>query len=347
MPRPLRLEFPDACYHVICRGNARLPIFREDADKELLVDRLVHFAELFRVEVRAYCVMANHVHVHLRTREPNLGAFMRSFLTSFTSMYNHKHRSCGHVFQGRYKAFVVEDSKAYVAKVTQYIHLNPVRVRSLASKPPAARHDAALHCPWSSYGQIMGFRRCPSWLHRDAVLKGWGQGLAEKRGAYRAAMELQVLGGIADPVEEAAARAVLGSERFTDRLRRGLNDLKENLDLRRESSQHRRLSSWQSLESVLAAVGGAYDSGAEEMLRRHNRNCEARQVLLYLAATLCRGRYSLAELGQRLGPVSLAAISNARAKMVRRLRDDQKLRARVEAIALGLRARVVKDKLED
>jgi hypothetical protein len=52
-------------------------------------------------------------------------------------------------------------------------------------------------------------------------------------------------------------------------------------------------------------------------------------------------------LGQRLGPVSLAAISNARAKMVRRLRDDQKLRARVEAIALGLRARVVKDKLED
>ena len=193
----------------------------------------------------------------------------------------------------------------------------------------------------------MGFRRCPSWLHRDAVLKGWGQGLAEKRGAYRAAMELQVLGGIADPVEEAAARAVLGSERFTDRLRRGLNDLKENLDLRRESSQHRRLSSWQSLESVLAAVGGAYDSGAEEMLRRHTRNCEARQVLLYLAATLCRGRYSLAELGQRLGPVSLAAISNARAKMVRRLRDDQKLRARVEAIALGLRARVVKDKLED
>ena len=346
MPRPLRLEFPDACYHVICRGNARLPIFRDDADKELFVDRMVHFAELFRVEVRAYCVMVNHVHVHLRTREAHLGAFMRSFLTSFTSMYNHRHHSCGHVFQGRYKAFVVEDSKAYVAKVTQYIHLNPVRVRSLAGKPPAVRHDAALHCPWSSYGQIMGIRRCPSWLHRDAVLKGWGECLGERRGAYRAAMESQMLGGIVDPMEEAAARAVLGSERFTDRLRRGLNDLKENLDLRRESSQHRRLSAWHSLESVVAAVGTAYGSGAEELLRRHNRNCEARQVLLYLAATLCRGRYTLAELGQRLGPVSLAAVSNARAKVARRILGDQEMRARVEAIALNLRSHN-KDKLED
>ena len=78
MPRPLRIEFPGACYHVICRGNARLPIFEDDADKELLLDRMVHFAELFRIEVRAYCLMINHIHIHLRTLEANLGAYMRS-----------------------------------------------------------------------------------------------------------------------------------------------------------------------------------------------------------------------------------------------------------------------------
>jgi len=160
-------------------------------------------------------------------------------------------------------------------------------------------------------------------------------------------MESQLLGGTVDPLGEAAARAVLGSERFTDRLRRGLNDLKENLDLRRESSQHRRLAAWQSLESVLAAVGRAYGSGAEDLLRRHKRNCEARQVLLYLAATLCRGRYSLAELGQELGPISLAAFSNARAKLARRLQEDPGLRARVDAIARGLSVRDTKVKLED
>jgi len=181
MPRPLRIEYPSACYHVICRGNARLPIFENDIDKQLLVDRMAHFAEIFRVEIRAYCVMINHVHIHLRTRDANLGAYMRSFLTSFTSIYNRRHNSCGHVFQGRYKAFLVEDMKAYVGKITQYIHLNPVRIRSLEDAALDVRHQAALDNPWSSYGEIMGRRPCPKWLNRNAVLKGWGKNLAEKR----------------------------------------------------------------------------------------------------------------------------------------------------------------------
>ena len=164
MPRPLRIEFPDACYHVMCRGNARLPVFRADADKELLLDRMVHFADIFRVEIRAYCVMPNHIHMHLRTREANLGAYMRSFLTSFTTIYNHRNDSCGHVLQGRYKAFLVEDARPYVAKVTGYIHLNPVRVAALDDTPSAVRHELAVQCPWSSYGQILGVRPCPSWL---------------------------------------------------------------------------------------------------------------------------------------------------------------------------------------
>lgn len=347
MPRPLRIEFPDACYHVICRGNARLPIFRDDSDKELVLDRMVHFAELFRIEIRAYCVMVNHLHVHLRTREANLGAYMRSFLTSFTSMYNHRHNSCGHVFQGRYKAFLVEDAKAYVARVTHYIHLNPVRIRSLEDSPLGVRHQAALDDRWSSYGQIIGLRRCPEWLHRSAVLKGWGRKLSEKRRNYRASVESCLLADIVDPVEEAAARAVLGSERFTDRFRRGLNDLKENLDVRRESSQHRRLAAWVSLEQVIALVARTYGTSRKQLLRRHNRGCEARQALLYLAATHCRGRYSLTELGQQLGPVSLAAVSNARAKMARRLNDDAELKERIDEMSSVLRSEADKVKLED
>ena len=333
MPRPLRIEFPGACYHVMFRANARLPIFRNDADKELLLDRMAHFAELFRVEIRAYCVMVNHAHIHLRTVEGNLGAYMRSFLTSFTSIYNHRHDSCGHVFQGRYKAFLLEDAKVYRAKVTHYIHLNPARISSLTKKPTNVRHDAALHCDWSSYGQILGLRPCPSWLDRTAVLKGWGKNLSEKRKAYRASVESQLLMEITDPTEEAAAGVVLGSEAFIDRIGRNLSDLKENLDVRRESSQHRKLSSWQPLDSVIEAVGKAYSCPRSELLRRHNRGCEARQVLLYLAATHCRGRYSLAELGQALGPISLAAVSHARTKMLEKMATDPSLERRVMAIS--------------
>lgn len=338
MPRPLRIEFPDACYHVICRGNARLPIFKHDIDKELLLDRMVHFSELFRVEIRAYCVMTNHVHIHLRTRAENLGAYMRSFLTSFTSIYNHRHQSCGHVFQGRYKAYLIEDTKAYVGKVTRYIHLNPVRIHSLEDSPLDLRHQAALDCPWSSYGQIMGIRPCPKWLHRSAVLKGWGSNLAGKRKLYRQSVESSLLADIRHPMEEAAARAVLGSQKFTDRFRQGLNDLKENLEVRRESSQHRKLAAWVSLDQVIAAVGQAYRCQKGQLLRRHNRDCEARQVLLYLAATHCRGRYSLTELGKRLGPVSLSAVSNARTKMVKRMAVDKTLKKRIDEISLLLKS---------
>jgi len=347
MPRPLRIEFPDACYHVMCRGNARLPIFEDNSDKTLLLDRMSHFADLFRVEIRAYCVMVNHVHIHLRTREANLGAYMRSFLTSFTSIYNHRHNSCGHVFQGRYKAFLVEDAKAYVGKVTRYIHLNPVQTKAMRNRSLEVRHDAALHFPWSSYGQIMGVRPCPNWLHRGAVLRGFGQNLAEKRAAYRHAVESALLEDITDPMQEAAAQMVLGSDKFTDRLRRGLNDLKENLDIRRESSQHRRLRSWVDLDLVISAVSEAYGCPKKQLLQRHNRGCEARQVLLYLAATHCRGRYSLAELGKRLGPVSLAAVSNARANLARRLETEQALAKRVHEIGISLGNKHDKVKLED
>ncbi|MBN2451256.1 MAG: transposase [Lentisphaeria bacterium] len=345
MPRPLRIEFPGACYHVMCRGNARLPVFHADADKELLLDRMVHFAAVFRVDLRAYCVMINHLHVHLRTVEGNLGAFMGSFLTSFTSMYNHRHDSFGHVFQGRYKAFLVEDVKAYRAKVTHYIHLNPACIPSLADEAPDVRHEAALHYPWSSYGQILGIRPCLPWLDRDAVLRGWGRNLKEKREAYRSAVEWRLRAGVSDPVAEAAAQTVLGSERFVGRMRRGLMDLKENLDVRRESSQHRKLSSWCSLEEVITAVRDAYRTSRSALMRRHNRGCEARQVLLYLAATHCRGRYSLAELGRSLGPVSLAAVSNARAGLLRKMGADPEVKLRVSAISSNLVADKVK--LED
>jgi len=347
MPRPLRIEFPGACYHVMSRGNARLPIFRDDADKELLVDRMAHFSELFRVELRAYCVMINHVHIHLRTAEANLGAYMRSFLTSFTSIYNHRHSSCGHVFQGRYKAFLVEDAKAYRAKMTQYIHLNPARIPSLAEKPLYVGHDAALHYAWSSYGQILGLRECPPWLDRTAVLKDWGRTLTEKRQAYRTSVESLLLAEITDPGEEAAAGAVLGSERFIDRMRRGLNGLTENLDIRRESSQHRKLNSWHSLEAVIRIVRKAYGCPRSELLRRHNRGCEARQVLLYLAATHCRGRYSLSELGRALGPVTLAAVSRARTKMLRKMEADPQLKRRVTKLAGQLTKGIDKGKVEE
>lgn len=347
MPRPLRIEYPGACYHVICRGNARLPIFQADSDKGLLLDRMVHFAEIFRVEIRAYCVMNNHVHFHLRTQEANLGAFMRSFLTSFTSMYHHRHGTCGHVFQGRYKAFILEDSKAYTGKVTAYIHLNPVRIKTHENKPLDVRHDLALHFPWSSYGRIMGVRSCPPWLDRQAVLSGWGATLTEKRTNYRHAVESSLLVDITDLSEQSAAEAVLGSEAFIDQMRRAMNDLRENVNVRRESTQQRRLTSWRSLDDVVRAVESAYGVPEKKLRRKSKRGCEARQVLLYLAAVHCRGRYALSEIAEQLGPLTISGLDSARTKMMARLRKDKELKSRISQIESSLGSDEYKSKSQD
>ena len=338
MARPLRVEFPDACYHVICRGNFRFPVLREEGDRELLLERLVKYAEIFRVRVRAFCLMVNHFHGYVQTEEANLGRFMQSFLTSFTVSYNRRHHTSGHVFQGRYKAFLVEEDRAYASQVSRYIHLNPVRIPSLDGAPIEVLQRQIRECPWSSYGAVIGLRRCPKWLRRDDILRRWGSTLKERQGGYARYVEQGLTDGMWDPWEAAAAQTIIGSDSFVDRIRRGLTDLAENVNIRSESGQRRNLQAWCCLADVKAAVAEGYDCREQDLLRRHSRNNEARQVLLYLAATHCRGRYTLSDLGLELGPITVGALSRARGLMAGRIRQSEALKARVSAIETSLRS---------
>jgi REP element-mobilizing transposase RayT len=338
MARPLRVEFPYACYHIICRGNFRFPVLSEERDRELLLERLVEYAEIFRVRIRAYCLMANHLHGYVQTEEANLGRFMQSFLTSFTVSYNHRHHTSGHVFQGRYKAFLVEEDRAYASQVSRYIHLNPARIPSLDGAPIEVLQREVRQCPWSSYGALIGLRRCPKWLRRDDILRLWGTALKERQAGYAGYVEQGLTEGMWDPWKAAAAQAIIGSDSFVDRIRRGLTDLAENVNVRSESRQQRTLEAWCSLEDVKAAVAEKYECNEQDLLRRHSRGNESRQVLLYLAATYCRGRYTLSELGQVPGPITVGALSRARGLMAGRIAASAALRTRVSSIEARLKA---------
>lgn len=130
------------------RGNGRVPVFREGVDKELLLDRMVHLRPLFRVRIRAHFTMVSHAHIRLRTGEANPGRCTQPFLASHNSCHNHRHGSCGHVFRGRYKALLVEDSKVWRSKATRCIHLIVPRSRLVErprglSRPPRAQSVTA------------------------------------------------------------------------------------------------------------------------------------------------------------------------------------------------------------
>jgi REP element-mobilizing transposase RayT len=151
MARPLRLEFPGAVYHLTSRGNARQKIFFTDADRELFLSTLSGVVRRYHWICHAYCLMANHYHLLIETPKANLSIGMRQLNGIYTQSFNRRHHRVGHLFQGRFKAIVVE-KEAHLLELCRYVVLNPVRVKGGAS---------ARSWKWSSYRATAGRSSVP------------------------------------------------------------------------------------------------------------------------------------------------------------------------------------------
>jgi putative transposase len=167
MARPLRIEFPGAVYHVTSRGDRREPIFVDDVDRRALLDVLSSGLDRFDACALAWCLMGNHYHFVIQTRLPNLSLLMRHINGVYTQRFNQRHQKVGHLFQGRFKAVLV-DRDSYLLEVCRYVELNPVRANMVAAPSDWA---------WSSYGALTGQAPCPVWLNRAVV---WGFLLGEE-----------------------------------------------------------------------------------------------------------------------------------------------------------------------
>lgn len=159
MSRPLRLEFPGAVYHITSRGDRREPIYRDDADRETHLAVLEQAMDRFDAQVLAYCLMGNHYHLVLHTRSANLSLLMRHLNGVYTQRFNRRHGLVGHVFQGRFKAILV-DRDAYLLALCRYVENNPVA---------AGIAQAAGDWPWSSYRAHVLQAPTPPWLDSDGL----------------------------------------------------------------------------------------------------------------------------------------------------------------------------------
>jgi REP element-mobilizing transposase RayT len=159
MARPLRIEFEDAYYHVTSRGDRREPIFLDDADRQAFLGLIDQTCERFDAAVLAYCLMGNHYHLVLATRQANLSMLMRHLNGVYTQRFNRRHAKVGHVFQGRFKAILV-DADAYLMTLCRYVDLNPVRARMV---------EAPGDWPWSSYRAHTNAAEPPPWLDAHAL----------------------------------------------------------------------------------------------------------------------------------------------------------------------------------
>ena len=174
MSRPLRLEFAGALYHVTSRGDRREDIYHDDIDRTLWLATLAHCCERFNWAIHAWCQMSNHYHVVIETAEGNLAAGMRQLNGVYTQSYNRRHGRVGHVYQGRYKAILVERD-SYLLELLRYVVLNPLRAGMV--KSPGA-------WPWSSYAAMVGKAAAPPWLNVDWSLAQFGAQRARQIARY-------------------------------------------------------------------------------------------------------------------------------------------------------------------
>ncbi len=206
MARHLRVEYPGAIYHVICRmvggapssenyggtgalsfmdcGGTSWPpekrLFRDDADHERFLDRLAERTEQFNVRLYLFVCMTNHFHLVFETPEANCSKFMQSLSTVFTVYYNLRHGRHGHLLDGRFKAKLVDGDPTsprlrrasdYLLALSRYVHLNPVQVGSMKDKPITERIEALRAWRWSSYPSYIGKRKALLSVCRTSCLQ--------------------------------------------------------------------------------------------------------------------------------------------------------------------------------
>ena len=204
MARAPRLEGEGSVYHVIARGNERKAVFRDDRDREAYLERLAKYRERFGFRLLAFCLMDNHVHLAVERGEEKLSRVMLALQSSYTQAFNRRHGRVGHLFQGRYQAFLVEKER-YLLALIRYIHRNPVRAGVVARPPDFV---------WSSdryYRRGKG----PEWLDLDPVLSLFGEGRRIAVSQYRRFMGDET----ADSYEDlkSYARVIKGDESFAQR----------------------------------------------------------------------------------------------------------------------------------
>jgi REP element-mobilizing transposase RayT len=175
MARKLRIHFSGAVYHVMLRGNAGDPVFFADRDRYRFYLILQSAAETYGCRFHAFCLMTNHIHLVMEVGEMPLSRIMQNISLRFTKWINTSQRRTGHVFQGRYKALLI-DADPYLLELVRYVHLNPVRAGIVPSVDD---------WPWTGHRAYLGKETLP-WLMTEWVLSMLAPNIGKARSAYNA-----------------------------------------------------------------------------------------------------------------------------------------------------------------
>jgi len=318
MSRPLRIEYAGAIYHITSRGIDRRIIFNDDNDYQHFLQLLKEGADFFRVDIISYCLMPNHNHLLIRTRESNLSRFMQRLSVAYTRYFNYKYKRVGPLMQGRYKSIIV-GSDEYFLVLSRYIHLNPVKVKGVDRKSFTEKELVLNSYRWSSYAEVLDIKKRSEYIKaREVLVNAFGDTILGRE-KYRR----YVLEGLDEdvkiPFDEVKYQLILGAEKFVEWV-------KDNFIKGRDLKPHPMLkgaTSSKEIKDIAEKVAGLYKVSAQDLLKRKSKYIEARNMVIELSYLANIKVKSLSEIGKELGGLTGSGVGYAHARIKEKMTNDK------------------------
>lgn len=291
MARPLRIEYPGAWYHVMNRGRRKEEIFQDDRDREMYLEVLDQTFRLFKIEIHAYSLMANHYHLLLCTPEGNLARAIRHLNGVYTQKYNKRHKIDGSLFRGRYKSIVV-DKESYLLEVVRYIHRNAIKA-GLEKKPGEYK--------WDSHSAYMNGRQSPKWLMTEEVLSKFSKYEKEARREMRAFVNMEVPKDLLKKLESVNWPSMLGGKKFKEKIRDIVKGKEiDSCEIKGYKDYREKGYNEENIKKIIFAKQDILEK------RRSRKLSGERKAIIYLLRMYGK---TLKEIGLCMGGISYVSVS--------------------------------------
>jgi len=314
MARPLRIEYEGAFYHVTSRGNERKRIFHSKYDYEKFKSYLKESQEKYGYFLHCYVLMSNHYHLLIETPEANLSQIMHYINGAYTNYINRRKMRSGHLFQGRYKAILL-DRDSYLLELSRYIHLNPVRANIV---------EAPLTYPYSSYRSYV-FKKGEEIVCRDLILEMISKKKREAPIRYKEFVENGIGQDLPNPLNNVYGGSMLGGKGF---IKEALSRLKDTMIHKEDISFRRELQASYSGEEILDMVCKHFKVTPDDLKQSKGvgRNIALHLMKKYTGMTN-------RQIGEHFGGLSYSAVAKAETALLQKAQKDQKLMKNIKTIS--------------
>ena len=312
MSRPLRIEYPNAWYHLMNRGRRGEEIFFDKHDYQMFIDLLVETTEMWNFRVSAYCLMPNHYHLLIQTPNANISRGMRHLNGVYTQRFNRRHFCDGSLFRGRYKSILV-DGDSYLLQLVRYIHRNPLK---------AGLTDKIYKYVWSSHKGYLSVAKKWEWLHKRFIFSILTSDTRQWLKQYKRFISVETDKELSEIIERKRWPSIMGPSDFIDWVKGKYYAIKVDDDI----PQSKELAP--SRDAIIKAVCDYWNVGVDYLIEsKRGQLNEPRNAAVYLIRRLRHD--SLQEISAQFKMNKYSSVSSIIERMKVRIEADKKIKKRI------------------